>query len=199
MDVSFALISKQLYEPIQSVRFSNLHFKQGFSQEDCIIEIGACELIDGQETGLMFQSFAAPTVPVHPAAEAVHGLSLAMLAFEPPLSQVLASFVEFVGDSPLVAHNMAFDRRFLVRALEKRGRELPNPTFCTMHAFRRSNPGQKYSLDGAVTFLKLARTNRVAHSALDDARTAARLYAHLTGLDRRRRGEFASKMKTPTN
>lgn len=165
----------------------------GFAQEDCIIEIGACELIDGQPTGLLFQSYAVPTVPIHPAAEAVHGLSLARLAHEPPLSAVLASFVEFAGDSPLVAHNMAFDRRFVARALERRGSALANPTFCTMQAYRRAHPGQRFSLDGAVTHLALLRgVQRVAHSALDDARAVAALYAHLTGQDRAKRGEFGS-------
>jgi DNA polymerase-3 subunit epsilon len=166
----------------------------GFAQDDCIIEIGACEVIDGQLTGLLFQSYASPTVPIHPAAEAVHGLSLADVAFEPPLSAVLASFIEFVGDSPLVAHNMAFDRRFIVRALEQRGMQLLNPTFCTMQAYRRLYPGERFSLEAAIAHASLARKLRrfVAHSALDDARAVAALYAHLTGQEHAKRGEFAS-------
>jgi DNA polymerase-3 subunit epsilon len=166
----------------------------GFAQEDCIIEIGACEVIDGQLTGLLFQSYASPTVPIHPAAEAVHGLSLADVAFEPPLSAVLASFVEFVGDSPLVAHNMAFDRRFVVRALEQRGMQLLNPMFCTMQAYRRLYPGERFSLEAAIARASLARKLRrfVAHSALDDARAVAALYAHLTNQEHAKRGEFAS-------
>eukprot|EP01133_Synstelium_polycarpum_P017205 gene17205-20504_t len=93
----------------------------GFGPEDTIIEIGAVELIDGCRTGLTFQSYAKPKGPIHPCAEQVHQLSSFLLMQSPPIEVVLASFMDFVGDSLLVAHNLAFDRRMLIQELMRAG------------------------------------------------------------------------------
>eukprot|EP01105_Mastigella_eilhardi_P022108 TRINITY_DN5417_c0_g1_i1.p1 TRINITY_DN5417_c0_g1~~TRINITY_DN5417_c0_g1_i1.p1 ORF type:complete len:295 (+),score=70.16 TRINITY_DN5417_c0_g1_i1:51-887(+) len=45
----------------------------GFSREDCIIEVGGVEVIDGVRTGAIFQSYALPTAPVNPMAFEVPG------------------------------------------------------------------------------------------------------------------------------
>lgn len=56
---------------------------------------------------------------IHPKAAEVHGLTAEKLSSAPPLQIVMASFMEFVGSSPLVAHNASFDLRLLQQDLEE--------------------------------------------------------------------------------
>lgn len=121
----------------------------GFSSRDVIIEIGAVELIGGFRTGVMYQSYIKPKVPVNPFASAVHGLTNERLEKAPPVELVLPAFLAWIGTSPLVAHNAAFDMRMLVQECERQGLEafLQNrPVFCTMKAHRALFPGRPYAL-----------------------------------------------------
>lgn len=81
-------------------------------------------MIDGFRTGCLFQSYLRPRkgkisprnhfsenlidLEIHPKAQEVHGLSEKKLEGAPPFQLVLASFMEWVGNSPLVAHNAKF-------------------------------------------------------------------------------------------
>ncbi|KAH3767995.1 DNA polymerase III, epsilon subunit [Pelomyxa schiedti] len=154
----------------------------GFGANDCIIEIGAVELIDGVRTGLIFQSYAQPTCPIHPMAFEAHNLSEKFLMTAPPLQIPLASFISWIGDSPLVAHNARFDTRMLVQQLNKYNYTLPasNNFFCTMQYFRRHNPGLPYSLDNVASFYGVDRGfNRIVHGALLDAEILAAVFSRM--------------------
>lgn len=86
----------------------------GFASTDGIIEIGAVEYILGQRTGVLFQSYIKPSVPINQHAAEVHGLTNVMLSSAPSASVVISSFLSWVGSSPLVAHNARFDMRMYV-------------------------------------------------------------------------------------
>eukprot|EP01108_Squamamoeba_japonica_P005382 TRINITY_DN4238_c0_g1_i1.p1 TRINITY_DN4238_c0_g1~~TRINITY_DN4238_c0_g1_i1.p1 ORF type:complete len:314 (+),score=167.01 TRINITY_DN4238_c0_g1_i1:137-1078(+) len=149
----------------------------GLGRNDSIIELGAVELIDGVPSGVQFCARAHATW-IHPSAELVHGISVAALANVPPLSRLLAAFVALLGtETPLVAHNAAFDRRFLARACAARGVALPQAVHCTMRVFGRRHPLQSKSLDNALAHLGVAldAPRAVLHNALDDAKLVAKL------------------------
>jgi DNA polymerase III epsilon subunit-like protein len=55
-------------------------------------------------------------------AQKVHGLSSEFLTGKPKFHEIADRFLEFVGDSPVIAHNAAFDRSFVNFELEKCGR-----------------------------------------------------------------------------
>src|SRR5438876_558666 len=78
-----------------------------------IIEIGAVEIVDGIRTGFLFQSYAKNTASIHPMAFEAHQISEEMLLHQESLETVLKRFLKWVGDSPLVAHNLKFDIRML--------------------------------------------------------------------------------------
>jgi DNA polymerase III epsilon subunit family exonuclease len=121
----------------------------GFSQRDCIIEIGAIEMIGGFRTGVMYQSYVKPKVPINPFAAAVHGLTNERLEKAPPVEIVLPAFLAWIGTSPLVAHNAAFDLRMLFQECERMGLQafLQNrPVFCTMKYYRSLFPQRPYAL-----------------------------------------------------
>ncbi|GAM28380.1 hypothetical protein SAMD00019534_115560 [Acytostelium subglobosum LB1] len=157
----------------------------GFGPEDSIIEIGAVELINGCRTGLTFQSYAKPKNVIHPAAQEIHRLSSFLLQSSPPIEYVLASFLDFVGDSPLVAHNLAFDRRMLIQEMMrcKIPVKAEQKCFCTMRYFRRMYRETNYSLDSVSQRLNINKLLlRRTHGALVDSEILAIVYNHLVSL-----------------
>jgi len=154
----------------------------GFSKEDSIIEIAAVELIDGFRSGVLFQSYAKPRKWIHPMAFAAHQISDKMLQHAPPIQIALISFLEWVGTSPLVAHNLAFDLRMLRQEMERLGFVMQNAheVFCTMKYFRRLFPSRQYSLDAvSITFGVNQVVHRKLHGALVDSEILAQIYGHL--------------------
>lgn len=77
-----------------------------------ITEIGALKFVAGERVGT-FQSLVDPGVEVPPGITAITGIDSAMVSGAPPVSAVLPSLLEFVGDAVIVGHNVAFDLRFL--------------------------------------------------------------------------------------
>jgi DNA polymerase-3 subunit epsilon len=57
-------------------------------------------------------------------AEAVHGLSDVFLSDKPRLLDKVEELLEFIGDSPLVAHNASFDFGFLNHELDAAARRM---------------------------------------------------------------------------
>ncbi|KYQ88954.1 DNA polymerase III [Tieghemostelium lacteum] len=157
----------------------------GFGPDDSIIEIGGVELIDGCRTGAIFQSYAKPLNMIHPKAQEVHNLTSYLLMTCKPIQFVLSSFMDWVGDSPLIAHNLAFDRRMLIQELIRSNIEF-NPDhkcFCTMRYFRKVYQGQTYSLDSVSQHLNINKILlRKTHGALVDSEILAIIYNHLVNL-----------------
>lgn len=150
---------------------------------DRMVEIGCIEMINRVETGRHFHAYFNPERLMPAEAEAVHGLTSTFLSAQPLFSERVAELVDFLEDSPLVAHNAAFDFGFLNHELERCGR----PTVCTSRMIdtlvlaRARHPGAKHSLDALCTRFGVDRTMRVKHGALLDAQLLAQVYVELTG------------------
>ncbi len=89
---------------------------------DRMVEIGCIELVNRVETGNSFHAYFNPERPMDPAAQEVHGLSDAFLANKPLFEDKVEELLDFLGDSPLVAHNARFDFSFLNHELGACGR-----------------------------------------------------------------------------
>ena len=61
----------------------------------------------------MFEQFVDPGREMSPEASRVTGIETRMLADAPVIAAVLPAFHEFCEDTVLIAHNAAFDLRFL--------------------------------------------------------------------------------------
>jgi DNA polymerase-3 subunit epsilon len=150
---------------------------------DRMVEIGCVEMFNRIETGRHFHAYFNPERDMPTDAEEVHGLTAIFLSDKPRFLERAAELLEFIGDSPLVAHNAAFDFGFLNFELERCGR----PQVCasrmvdTLSLARTRHPGAKHSLDALCVRFGIDRSQRVKHGALLDAQLLAQVYVELTG------------------
>ena len=150
---------------------------------DRMVEIGCVELFNRIETGRTFHAYFNPGRPMPSGAEAVHGLSDAFLSDKPSFHERCEDLLEFIGDSPLVAHNASFDFGFLNHELGHCGRPLVclSRMIDTLVLARQRHPGAKHSLDALCTRFGVDRSLRIKHGALIDAQLLAQCYIELTG------------------
>jgi len=147
------------------------------------VEIGCLELINRVETGRTYHAYFCPERPMPSEAEAVHGLSDNFLSDKPKFSEKAEELLEFIADSPLVAHNAAFDFGFLNHELQRCARDpiCLSRMIDTLTLARSKHPGAKHSLDALCTRFGVDRSQRVKHGALLDAQLLAQVYVELTG------------------
>jgi DNA polymerase-3 subunit epsilon len=113
----------------------------------------------------------------------VHGLSERFLSDKPNFHEVCEALLEFIGDSPMIAHNAHFDFGFINHELKTCGRPLVCMTRMvdTLVLARQKFPGAKHSLDALCTRFGVDRSQRIKHGALMDAQLLAQVYVELTG------------------
>jgi DNA polymerase-3 subunit epsilon len=150
---------------------------------DRIVEIGCVVIFNRGESGRHFHAYFNPERPMPAGAEAVHGLTDIFLSDKPRFAERAEELLDFIEDSPLVAHNAGFDFGFLNHELNICGR----PVICTSRMVdtltlaRSKHPGAKHSLDALCTRFGVDRSHRVKHGALLDAQLLAQVYIELTG------------------
>lgn len=150
---------------------------------DRMVEIGCIEMMGRVMTGRTFHAYFNPERDMPIAAEQVHGLSAKFLSDKPFFSHKAAELLEFIGDSPLVAHNASFDFGFLNAELQRCGHPIVSMERMvdTIALARVRHPGAKLSLDALCARYGIDRSHRVKHGALLDAELLAHLYIELTG------------------
>lgn len=150
---------------------------------DRIVEIGCVEIFNRVETGRHFHAYFNPERDMPFEAQAVHGLTNLFLSDKPRFSETVEELLEFLKDSPLVAHNAGFDFGFLNFELEKCGRAAVSMgrMVDTLTLARSKHPGAKHSLDALCMRFGIDRSHRVKHGALLDAQLLAQVYVELTG------------------
>jgi DNA polymerase-3 subunit epsilon len=145
-----------------------------------IVEIACVELAGGRTTGREFHAYVDPGHRIHPAATAVHGLTnrdLLRLGAR-PFAAVAADLLAFLGGAAIVAHNAAFDMRFLNAELQRLGRPpLGNTVVCTLK-LARPRHGKARLADLCAAY-GVETAGLTLHSAITDARLLARVYALL--------------------
>ena len=136
--------------------------------------------------------------------EQIHGFSDLALRLQDPFAVHAAYVWRFLTSYELlVAHNAAFDIRFINRELTLSGLPaLTRPVFCTMKGYRALGLGGSASLSAVCRHIKLARASDL-HDAIEDAWLAMQIYLWLHGcpLQRRLRGSLPripSNLRHPT-
>jgi len=150
---------------------------------DRMVEIGCVEIYNRVETGRHFHAYFFPERDMPHDAELVHGLSSTFLSDKPLFSETAEALLDFLEDSPLVAHNAGFDFGFLNFELERCGRPPVSMSRMvdTLTLARSKHPGAKHSLDALCMRFGIDRSHRIKHGALLDAQLLAQVYVELTG------------------
>jgi ATP-dependent DNA helicase DinG len=150
---------------------------------DRIIEVGAVRF-KGDEVLATFQSLVRPEVSIPRAVQELTGIRDADVASAPPPEEVLTELINFVGDSPVVAHSGNFDLSYLV---DGDGHGRPYELFDTLDLARIVLPmAPSHSLPHLSRALGLSHPD--PHRALFDADAARQLFwylwRHLRGFPR---------------
>jgi DNA polymerase III subunit epsilon len=152
------------------------------SAGDEIIQLGALRIVNGRL--LRTESFDQLVDPRrHLAAESarIHGLTEDMLAGQPTIDQVLPAFRAFCEDTVLVAHNAAFDLRFLQMKEEATGVRFTQPVLDTLLLSAVIHPNQdSHRLEAIAERLGIAVIGR--HTALGDALVAGEVFLKMIPL-----------------
>lgn len=143
------------------------------AHSDRIIEIAAV-VID--TSGAVAREFVTLVNPGRDVGKtSLHGISASDVAAAPAFHDIIGHITEVLdGTIALAAHNVGFDYRFVRREFERAGTSVPAvSTLCTM---RLSGGG---TLECCCRDMGIAFDPGSAHSALEDARAAARLLTRL--------------------
>lgn len=135
-----------------------------------------------------FQSLMNAGVYIPAFITQLTGISNAMVAGAPLADRVMAEAARFVGNTPMVAHNASFDRRYWQAELALADLPAPQPFACTVLLSRRLYPeAPSHKLGALVQRLRLPQTG-AAHRAMVDAEMAASLLAQMQHELRTRHG-----------
>jgi DNA polymerase-3 subunit epsilon len=150
---------------------------------DRMVEIGCIEMINRVATGRTFHAYFNPQRTMPAEAEAVHGLSDAFLADKPLFAALAQDFLDFVEDSPMIAHNASFDFNFINFELQFCGHPIVglDRMVDTVALAKVRHPGAKLSLDALCSRYGIDRSHRTRHGALLDAELLAQVYVELRG------------------
>ncbi len=154
------------------------------SKSDRIIEIGGVELDNRFPTGRTFHVYINPDgQPIHPDAQAVHGISLEDLADKPVFAGIADEFLSFFEGAKFVAHNANFDMGFVNSELARLGRPAIDPGLVvdTLALARRKHPMGPNSLDALCKRYAIDNSHRKLHGALLDAELLAEVYIEMIG------------------
>jgi ATP-dependent DNA helicase DinG len=137
---------------------------------DEIIEIGAA-LCKDDTVVATFQSFVKPRSDIPYRVTALTGITNADVRGARSMSQIAPELHDFIGDRPLLGHNIAFDQGFLRQA----GLVRHNPAIDTYELAAMLLPtAPRYNLASLIQQFDLTLEN--AHRALEDAIASHQIY-----------------------
>jgi DNA polymerase-3 subunit epsilon len=151
-----------------------------------LVEVARVRLEDGAIRE-RWSSLVQPGRPIPADAAAVHGITDDMVANAPPPAEAGRALREGCGAATLVLHNAPFDLPFLAAMM--RGAGLPplwNPVVDTLGLARGLGGDGSNSLRALA--VRFGLPQEVAHRALGDALTTARLFVLLAERWEREKG-----------
>lgn len=152
------------------------------SQGDEIIQIGAVRIVNGrilyEET---LDQLIDPRRPVPEESIRIHGISPELLLGKPTIDQALPQLHHFTEGSVMVAHNAAFDMKFLKLKETSSGVYFDQPVLDTLLLSWFVHPNQQsHQLEEVANRLGVTIIGR--HTALGDAMVTAEVLCKLIPL-----------------
>jgi DNA polymerase III subunit epsilon len=152
------------------------------SAGDEIIQIGATRIVAGKlRREDCFEQLVDPQRDIPAASIPIHGIRPEMVAGAPTIDRVLPAFHAFAQDTVLVAHNAAFDMRFLQLKEASTGVAFDQPVLDTLLLSAVVHPQQEsHRLEAIAERLGVPVLGR--HTALGDAMVTAEVFLKLIPL-----------------
>jgi DNA polymerase-3 subunit epsilon len=154
------------------------------TQGDQVVSLAAVRVVNGRIlTGETFNRIVNPGRPIPAESVKFHGITDEMVVSKPPLAVVLPQFKAYAADAVLVAHNAAFDLKFIRMRESECGVVFDNRVLDTMllSAFI-DGTAENQSLDAIAERYGITVTDR--HTAMGDSLvTAAVLLRLIDGLE----------------
>lgn len=147
-----------------------------------IIEIAAIKYENGKRVD-SFHSLINPGIPIPNKITQITGITTTMLKDAPGIQQVLPSFLEFIGDYPLVAHNSSFDMSFIKNKAAKLNITVDNQVIDTLRISRKTFPAlHNHKLNTVCQHLNIALIEH--HRAMADSAATAEIFLKCSNLSK---------------
>lgn len=168
------LLTITQFTPISKRRYVAFDLETtGLSQgDDAIVEIAAVRVVNGEVTD-EYQQLVDPRKPMPAEAQEINHITDDMLKGKPTIYEALPSFLSFIGDDVLAAHNARFDAKFLAQACMIGRFKTPSRYFDTMELARYWPEAENKKLGTLLAAAGIE--NDDAHRALGDACAVAAL------------------------
>ena len=167
----------------------------GFSNKnDKITEIGAVK-VENFKVVDRFSQLINPEKDISYKVQELTGITNDLIKDKPTIEEVLPKFVEFIGDSVLVAHNADFDMGFMQQKCREQNIEFKNTSVDTLTLARTLLPHMKrFRLNLIAKELGIPLLNH--HRAVDDAEATAHIFIKFLEMIRKKGGEKLSDVNT---
>ncbi|MEZ5911505.1 MAG: 3'-5' exonuclease [Paracoccaceae bacterium] len=150
------------------------------AQGDEIVQIAAVRIVNGRRVEAeVFDTLVNPGRRIPAASTEVHGITDAMVADAPPLSEVGQAFRKFAEGAVLIAHNAPFDMEFLRRHEAEIG-AFDNPVLDTvLLSAVVFGQHEAHSLDALTHRLGITIPEEARHTAIGDTVATADAFLKL--------------------
>ncbi|MFN3613328.1 MAG: exonuclease domain-containing protein [Rubrimonas sp.] len=148
---------------------------------DRMISVAGVRIVNGRILrGEVFDSLINPGRRIPPASTKIHHITDAMVVDAPTIEQVLPRFHAFCEGSVLVAHNAAFDMRFLTLQQDRCGLRFDHPVLDTvLLAAHLDGQADSLTLDTLAERFAIEIPPEDRHTALGDSLATAELMLRL--------------------
>ena len=152
------------------------------SKGDEIIQIGAARILNGKLLHSdTFEQLIDPQRSLPPESSRIHGITPEMLVGQPVITKVMPAFHAFAEDTVLVAHNAAFDMRFLQLKEEQTGLVFDHAVLDTLLLSAVIHPNQEsHRLEAIAERFGVTIIGR--HTAMGDAIVTAEVFLKMIPL-----------------
>jgi len=145
---------------------------------DRVTEVGVVILSNGKIVD-RYQSLINPLRPIPDFVQSLTGITNVMVRSAPDAASVMQALYDFVGDTPFVAHNASFDRKFLDAEYARAGLKRQADMVCSLLLARRMYPNMPNHKLGTLVRLLSLPSKGTYHRALADAEMTAHLLARI--------------------